>query len=63
MKWLVSVFVVLAILAVLTPWLGRLGWGRIPGDFRIPVRGRVYYVPLASTVLLTLGVWLVGKLL
>jgi hypothetical protein len=62
-KWLVSVFVVLVILAVLTPWLGRLGWGRIPGDFRIPVRGRVYYVPLASTVLLTLGVWLVGKLL
>ena len=63
MKWLVSVFVVLVILAVLTPWLGRLGWGRIPGDFRIPVRGRVYYVPLASTVLLTLGVWLIGKLL
>jgi hypothetical protein len=62
-KWLVSVFVVLVILAVLTPWLGRLGWGRIPGDFRIPVRGRVYYVPLASTVLLTLGVWLIGKLL
>lgn len=63
MKWLVSVFVVLVILAVLTPWLGRLGWGRIPGDLRIPVRGRVYYVPLASTVLLTLGVWLIGKLL
>jgi hypothetical protein len=62
-KWLVSVFVVLVILAVLTPWLGRLGWGRIPGDFRIPVRGRMYYVPLASTVLLTLGVWLLGKLL
>ena len=60
MKWLVSVLVVLVILAVLSPWLGRRG---IPGDFRIPVRGRMYYVPLASTVLLTLGVWLVGKLL
>ena len=62
MKWLVSVFVVLLIVAVLTPWLGRFGRG-LPGDFRIPVRGRSYYIPLASTLVLTLGVWLVGKLL
>lgn len=61
MKWLVTVFVVLVIVAALTPWLSRLGLGRIPGDFRIPVRGRVYYVPLATTVLLSLAVWLLGK--
>jgi hypothetical protein len=60
MKWLVSVVVVLVILAVLSPWLGKR---RIPGDFQVPLRGRTYYIPLASTVLLTLGVWLVGKLL
>ena len=63
LKWLITVFVVLVILAAATPLLARLGLGRIPGDFRIPVRGRMYYVPLASTVILTLGVWLVGKLL
>jgi hypothetical protein len=63
LKWLVTVFVVLVILAALTPWLARFGLGRIPGDFRIPVRGRVYYVPLASTVLLSLAVWLAGKIL
>lgn len=61
MKWLVTVFVVLVIVAALTPWLSRLGLGRIPGDFRIPVRGRMYYVPLATTVLLSLAVWLLGK--
>jgi len=60
-KWLVTVFVVLVIVAALTPWLSRLGLGRIPGDFRIPVRGRMYYVPLATTVLLSLAVWLLGK--
>jgi hypothetical protein len=27
------------------------------------VRGRVYYVPFASTVLLSLLVWLIGKIL
>jgi hypothetical protein len=63
MKWLVSVVVVLVILAVLTPWLDRFGRRGLPGDFRIPVRGRMYYLPIASTLLLTLGVWLVGKLL
>ena len=63
MKWLLTVFIVLVILAVATPLLRRFGLGRIPGDFQVPVRGRMYYIPLASTVLLTLGVWLIGKLL
>jgi hypothetical protein len=60
LKWLVSLLVVLVIVAVLTPWLGRR---RIPGDFQIPVRGRMYYLPIASTLLFTLAVWLIGKLL
>ena len=54
--------VVLVILSIATPWLGRVALGRLPGDFRIPLRGRVYYVPFASTVLLSLLVWLIGKL-
>jgi len=61
-KWLVSLLVVLVIVAVLTPWLGRR-FRRLPGDFQIPVRGRMYYIPLASTIALSLAVWLVGKLL
>jgi hypothetical protein len=63
LKWLVTVFVVLAILALVAPRLARLGLWRLPGDFRIPLRGRVYYVPFASTVLLSLLVWLFGKLI
>ena len=55
--------VVLVILSIATPWLGRVALGRLPGDFRIPLRGRVYYVPFASTVLLSFLVWLIGKLL
>ncbi len=51
---------VLVIVAMLTPWLGRR---RIPGDFQIPVRGRMYYLPIASTLLFTLAVWLIGKFL
>ena len=63
LKWLVTVFIVLAILAAAMPWLGRTGLGRLPGDLRIPLRGRVYYVPFATTVLLSLAVWLISKVL
>lgn len=63
LKWLVTLFLALAILAVATPLFGRLSLGRLPGDFRIPVRGRVYYIPLASTVVLSLLVWAIGRIL
>ena len=57
LKWLLTVLIGLVILAVLAPR------SRLPGDFRIPIRGRIYYVPLASTLLLTLIVWGVSRLI
>ena len=59
MKWLVTVVVVMVVFAVLAQ---RLRW-RVPGDFSVPVRGRIYYIPLASTLLLSLVVWLVSKVI
>jgi hypothetical protein len=57
LKWLLTVLIGLVILAAVAPRM------RLPGDFRIPVRGRIYYVPLASTVLLSLIVWALSRLL
>jgi hypothetical protein len=57
LKWLLTVLIGLAILAVLAP-----RW-RLPGDLRIPVRGRIYYVPLASTIVLSLLVWPLSRVL
>jgi hypothetical protein len=62
-KWLVTLFLALVILSAATPLLRRFRFGRLPGDFQSPVRGRVYYVPFATTVLLSLLVWLIGRLL
>lgn len=59
LKWFFSVVLVLVVFAMLSP---RFGLGRLPGDFRFPARGRIYYIPLASTLLLSLLVWLIGKL-
>jgi hypothetical protein len=36
---------------------------RVPGDFVVPVRGRMYYIPIASTVVLSLLVWALTKLI
>jgi hypothetical protein len=63
LKWLVTVFLALVILSAATPLLRRFRLGRLPGDFQIPVRGRVYYIPFATTVVLSLLVWLIGRLL
>ena len=59
-KWLVTVLVVLVVFAVLAQ---RFRAWRLPGDFTIPVRGRIYYIPVASTLAFSLLVWLLGKLL
>jgi hypothetical protein len=63
LKWLVTLFLALVILSAAAPFLRRFRLGRLPGDFEIPVRGRVYYVPFATTVVLSLLVWLIGRLL
>ena len=58
-KWLITVLIVLVVFSVLAQrW--RL---RVPGDFKVPVRGRIYYIPLGSTILFSLLVWGLGKLI
>jgi hypothetical protein len=57
LKWLLTLLIGLVILAVLAPR------SRLPGDFKLSLRGRVLYVPLASTLLLTLLVWGLGRLI
>jgi len=62
-KWLVTILLSLAVLAAATPWLQRLGIGRLPGDLKFSLRGRAYYVPFASTVLFCLVAWVIGRVL
>ncbi|HXY57092.1 MAG TPA: DUF2905 domain-containing protein [Methylocystis sp.] len=37
----------------------RLGLGRLPGDFRIEIGGAQIYVPLATSLLVSIGLSLV----
>ena len=60
LKWLVVVLLVLVVFSVVAQ---RFGAWRLPGDFSVPVRGRIYYIPLATTLAFSLLVWLVSKAL
>lgn len=63
-KWILALTVAVAILGLLSPWLSRhLRLGRLPGDFAVRYRGRNYRFPFASTLLLSLILLFVSKLL
>jgi hypothetical protein len=63
MRLIVTLFVALVVLTALQPWLQKLGIGRLPGDFNFRIGKREYSLPFASTLLLTLLAFLIGKLL
>ena len=46
---------VLFVLAGLTwPWLSRLPWGRLPGDFSIEREGFSFHFPLMTSLIVSL---------
>lgn len=63
LKWLLTLVVAIAVLTVIAPWLARYGLGRLPGDVTVRVRGRDYYLPFTTTILLSLALTLLGRLI
>jgi|GEM_PF-82236 len=53
-RWLVVVFIVLILLNFFAPFLDKIGYGRLPGDFRFRLFGRPFFLPVATTVLISL---------
>ena len=62
-RWLVVVFIALLLFSGLRSWLEKLGLGRLPGDFRFRFLGREWFVPFASSVLLSLLAMAIAKFL
>lgn len=61
-RWMIVIFLALVFISWFTPLLNKLGFGKLPGDFRFRLFGRDWYIPLASTVLLSLIASLIAKL-
>ena len=62
-RWLIVVLLALILINGLTPWLQKLGFGRLPGDIRFKVFGRQIFLPLTTTILLSLVAAGISKLL
>jgi hypothetical protein len=63
LKWVVMLIVALIVLTVLAPWLSKYGLGRLPGDLTVRYKGKLYYLPFTSTILLSLALTLLTRLL
>ena len=65
LKWLLTLIAALLVLGLLTPWLNRLGLGRLPGDLRVKHARGTFYFPFTSVIvmslLLSLLAWLFGR--
>lgn len=53
-RWLLVIFLVLMLVNALTPWVRKLGVGKLPGDLRFRLFGREFFLPFTSTILLSL---------
>ncbi|HEY6135266.1 MAG TPA: DUF2905 domain-containing protein [Rubrivivax sp.] len=62
MRWLLVFVLAFLLFNGLKVWLQRIGLGRLPGDFTLRWRGREFFVPLASSVVLSLLAMGVGLL-
>lgn len=52
-RWVLVIFLALVLISWVSPLLGRLGIGRLPGDWRFRLFGREWFIPLTSTLLLS----------
>jgi hypothetical protein len=53
-RWIIVIFLALVLISWFTPFLQRLGFGRLPGDLRFKLFGRQMFIPLTTTILLSL---------
>lgn len=63
MRWLLVFLIAFVLFNGLAAWLRRIGLGRLPGDFSFRWRGREYFVPIASSLLMSLIAMAVTALL
>jgi hypothetical protein len=61
-RWLIAIFLILMIFGGLHRWLERIGLGKLPGDFRFRLFGREFFLPIGSSVLLSMIALALGKL-
>ncbi len=63
MRWLLVFIIACLLFNALQGWLEKFGLGRLPGDFRFRIGGREWTVPLASSLVLSLLITILTRVL
>ncbi len=53
MRWLLILLLTVLVFNRFGDWLSKFGLGRLPGDLRFRFAGRTWFVPLGSSIVLT----------
>ncbi len=54
LKWLLTLVIALLLLGVLSPWLRRFGFGRLPGDIVVDRPGLRFFFPITTMIVVSL---------
>ena len=62
-RWMIVIFLALVLISGLTPLFHKLGFGKLPGDLRFRLFGREWFIPLTTTILLSLIASLISQII
>ncbi len=63
LRWLLVILIALLLFSGLHKWLEKIGLGKLPGDFRFRIFGREFFIPLTSSVLLSVVAMAISRLI
>ncbi|MBL0353728.1 MAG: DUF2905 domain-containing protein [Candidatus Dechloromonas phosphoritropha] len=64
LKWILTLVIAIFLLGIIAPHIARfIRFGRLPGDIAFRFRGRTYYLPFATTIILSIFIVVVSRLI
>ncbi len=60
-RWFLVIFLALVLISWFSPLLQKLGFGKLPGDFRFRLFGREWFLPVTTTLLLSMLAGAIAK--
>ena len=62
-RWVIVGFLALMLINWFTPLVQRLGFGKLPGDFRFRLFGKEFFLPITTTLILSGVASLIARML
>jgi hypothetical protein len=61
LRWVLVLLLVLLVVNAFTTFFQKMGFGKLPGDFKFECFGRTFFLPLTTSALLMLAVTALAK--